>query len=205
MKPFKRIAIIGTGLIGGSIALDIKRKKLASCVVGVSRRKKSLAQALKIKAIDRGSQKLGIIKGADLLILAAPVETIINMAEQISAIIGPDCIVIDVASTKEDVVSCLGKIFPKYIGTHPLAGSEKQGIENAAAGIFEGSLCVLTPVKNTDPQVTSKIAAFWKKLGARTALVPPGEHDRILSFTSHLPHACAFSLINAHPEIYLKF
>lgn len=205
MRLFNKIAIIGTGLIGGSLGLLIKKKGLAREVVGVSRHKKSLALALKMGAIDRGSLSLDILKGADFLILATPVETIIRLRKEIFKNTGRDCLVTDVGSTKLKIVSFLEKTFPHYLGSHPLAGSEKCGIANASAEIFKNSLCLLTPTRKTHKESLAKIKAFWAKAGARVILVSAERHDQILSFTSHLAHIIAFSLVNSIPDKFLKF
>ena len=201
---FNKVAIVGTGLIGGSIALAIKKKRLAKVVVGVSRHKKTLLLAKKIMAIDKGSQELNIIKDADLVILATPVDTIINLAAKIPPFIKKDCIVSDVGSTKQEIVSKLERIFPRYIGSHPLAGSEKRGVVNANPSIIKGSLCILTPTKNTDKEALEKIKRLWSELGARVVFLAPDAHDKILSFVSHLPHLVAFSLIDIIPKEYLR-
>jgi prephenate dehydrogenase len=205
MRLFNKVAIVGTGLIGGSLALAIKKKRLANQVIGISRHKKNLIIAKKTGAIDRGSQQLGIIKDVDLLVLATPVNKIITLAPRVARIIKKDCLVTDVGSTKEEIVSCLEKIFPKYIGSHPLAGSEKRGIVNAQPNIFQDSLCLLTPTRNTDEHTLKKIKMLWNNLGAKIVLLSPKEHDKILSLTSHLPHMIAFSLINSVPKSYLRF
>jgi len=205
MRLFNKVAIVGTGLIGGSIALAIKKMGLSDEVVGVSRHKKNLLLAKRRGAIDAGSQALDIIRDADLLILATPVNTIIGLTPKIAKIVKRECIVTDVGSTKKEIVSILGKVFPNYVGSHPLAGSEKRSITNAHAGIFKNSLCILTPTKNTPKRALNKIRVLWKRLGARTILFKPGTHDKILSFVSHLPHTVAFSLINSIPDDYLKF
>lgn len=204
-RLFNKVVIVGTGLIGGSIALALKKNRLANEVIGVSRHKKSLLLAKRKGAIDRGSVSLGIIKGADLLILATPVNTIINLAPKISRIVGRDCIVSDVGSTKEEIVSRLEKIFPNYAGSHPLAGSEKRGIINAHPDLFKDSLCILTPTRNTNKKALNRLSLLWRRLGARTALLSPQAHDKILSFVSHLPHIVAFSLIGIIPRQYLRF
>ena len=201
---FNKVAIVGTGLIGGSIALAIKKKRLAKVVVGVSRHKKTLLLAKKIMAIDKGSQELNIIKDADLVILATPVDTIINLAAKIYPFVKKGCIVSDVGSTKREIVSKLERIFPRYIGSHPLAGSEKRGVVNANPSIIKGSLCILTPTKNTDKEALEKIKRLWSELGARVAFLPPDAHDKILSFVSHLPHLVVFSLIDIIPKEYLR-
>lgn len=205
MRLFNKAAIVGTGLIGGSIGLGLKKQGLARQVVGVSRHKKTLSLAIKRGAIDKGSRGLNILKDADLLILAAPVKTIIALAPKISRLIRKDCFVTDVGSTKEEIVSVLSKLFPNYVGSHPLAGSEKRSVANAHHGIFKDSLCILTPVKDTDSRALKKINSLWKRLGLRTVLLSPSSHDKILSLVSHLPHIAAFSLINVVPSRYLRF
>lgn len=205
MRLFNKVAIVGTGLIGGSVALAIRKKRLAKEVIGVSRHKKSILLAKRIGAIDRGSQRLDIIKDADLVILATPVNTIMDLAPLISKIIAKECIITDVGSTKKEIVFKLSKIFPGYVGSHPLAGSEKRGVVNAHPGIFKDSLCILTPVKNTNKRALGKIKTLWRHLGAKTVLLSPSGHDRILSFISHLPHVAAFSLIGIIPKEYLSF
>ncbi|MFA4989209.1 MAG: prephenate dehydrogenase/arogenate dehydrogenase family protein [Candidatus Omnitrophota bacterium] len=205
MPLFNKVAVIGTGLIGGSLALVIQKEKLAKEIVGVARHQASLDLAARNKVINRGALALDIIKGADLLILAAPVDKIISLRKKILKYVGRNCIVTDVGSTKEKIVSLLGRSFPYYLGSHPLAGSEKRGVSSAQAGIFKGTLCILTPTLKTPGVAMKKIKALWKKAGAKVICLSPKEHDRILSFTSHLPHAVAFSLINAIPGDSLKF
>lgn len=205
MRLFRKVAIIGVGLIGGSMGLAIKKKRLADSVVGVSRHKQSIAEARKINAVCAGAQNINIIKGADLVVLATPVEIILTLAPAISKLISRDCLVTDVGSTKEAIVSRLEKIFPNYVGSHPLAGSQKRGVGNADSRIFRDSLCILTPTKNTSKPSLYKLKALWGELGARVVLLSPRMHDKILSFTSHLPHIVAFSLIGAVPEASLKF
>lgn len=205
MRLFNKVAIVGVGLIGGSIALAIKKKKIAQEVIGVSRHKKTLLLAKKIGAIDRGSQDLNIIKDADLIILATPVETIINLALRLRKVVSPDAIVTDVGSTKQQIVSKLDRIFPKYVGSHPLAGSEKRGVVNADVGIFKDSLCILTPTRITNKVAKAKIEILWDRLGVRLVTLTAQEHDKILSLVSHLPHIVSFSLIGTVPNKYLKF
>jgi len=205
MRIFKKVAIVGTGLIGGSLALAIKKGGLANEVVGVSRHKKNLLLAKKRGAIDRGSQSLEIIKGADLVILATPVDVILNVAAKISKITGKGCIVTDVGSTKEKIVVSLQKTFPVFVGTHPLAGSEKRSIANANPSLFRNTLCILTPTAKTNKKALSKVNLLWKEVGAKTVVLRPDVHDRILGFVSHLPHIVAFSLMESVPKNCLKF
>lgn len=205
MRLFNKVAIIGTGLIGGSMALAIKKKCLAHQIIGVSRHKNTLIWGKKSRIIDKGSQDLSIIADADLVVLATPVHTILKLAGIILKFIRKDTIVTDVGSTKCEIVSKLSKFFPNYVGSHPLAGSEKRGLVNASTDIFKSSLCILTPAKNTSPKALKKIKDLWNRLGAKVIFLRPDTHDRILSFVSHLPHVIAFALIDIVPDKYLKF
>jgi len=205
MSLFNKVAIIGVGLIGGSIGLAIKKRGLAAEVVGMSRRKKSLRTALQKGAIDRGAQEMGIVRGADLMIFATPVSLILKLAPLLRKIIKPECIVSDVGSTKKEIVSRLEKIFPNYVGCHPLAGSEKRGIAHARPDIFRNSLCIMTPTKNTKAKVKEKVKKLWNQLGAKVVYLDAKVHDEALSFSSHLPHLAAFSLIGIVPRKYLRF
>lgn len=205
MKLFNKIAIVGVGLIGGSIGLELKRKRLANQVIGISFHKASIALAKKRGAIDIGSLDFGVLKDADLVILATPVFTILELAPQISKVIKKDCIVTDVGSTKEEIVSNLEKIFPNFIGSHPLAGSQKRSISNAKKGLFKKSLVILTPTKKTKPAIVNKIEQFWAKLGATVTKLEPSVHDLTLAYTSHLAHVAAFSLIESIPEKSLAY
>lgn len=205
MKLFGKIAVVGTGLIGGSIGLELRQRKLCDQVIGVAAHNKSLAMAKKIGAIDIGSTNLSVIKDADLVILAVPVAAIIKIAPGMRKMIKKECIVIDVGSTKQEIVARLDRIFPNYLGTHPLAGSERRGIANAKAELFKNSLCLLTPSGNTALFVRKKIEQFWKGLGAKVFFVPADKHDEILAFVSHLPHVAAFSLIGAIPGKFLNY
>ena len=204
-RMFDKIGIVGTGLIGGSLGLAIKKKGLAREVVGVSRRQASVALARKIKAVDRGGRSFSILSGADFVIFCLPVEQIIRLAPQVRRISGPGCLVTDVASTKREVTACLQRLFPHYVGSHPLAGSEKRGIACADSGLFSGSLCVVAPSRQTKKNDLAKVAAFWRKLGARVITISAPRHDEILGATSHLPHALAFSLMNSLPKEFLAF
>jgi prephenate dehydrogenase len=205
MRLFKKVAVIGVGLIGGSVALAIKKRKLADKVVGTSRHRKNLLLAKRAGVIDEGSQDIGIIRGADLVIIAVPVNAVLKLAPQIAKITGAGCIVSDVASTKQEIVAKLDKIFPRYVGAHPMAGSEKRGIANSDDKMFAGSTCILTPTLKTDKKALAKIEKLWACLGARVVALPAGAHDKALSFVSHLPHIVAFSLINTVPPQYLGF
>ena len=205
MKLFKKVAIVGVGLIGGSLGLAIKNKGIANKVIGIGHRRKSIDEAIRRKTIDVGSLELSSIKDADLVILCAPVGEILKILPKLSQFINLNCLVIDVGSTKSEIMKLAQKSKVKFIGCHPLAGMEKKGVENAKRGIFRDSLCLLVPLKNTAKGDLKKIQRFWKILGARTKLIDASRHDRILAFTSHLPHAVVFSLLDCIKPGYLPY
>lgn len=204
MKMFNKVVIFGTGLIGGSLGLVLKRKHLVGRITGLSRHKKNARKALKIGSIDRIGSSIDAVRDADLVILASPVDSIINIALKIAKRLKKDCVVIDVGSTKENIVTRVGAFIPNFVGCHPLAGSEKKGIENARGNIFAGSICIITPTAETKKNTLNKIKLLWRKLGAQVVILTPKKHDQILAFTSHLPHTIAFSLMGSIPDKFLK-
>jgi len=202
---FKKVGIVGIGLIGGSLGLAIKKYKIAQEVIGIVRRKKTIKEALRRKIVDIASRDLRLLKDVDLVILATPVSKIKEIAPSVSKVIKNDCILTDVGSTKKEIVLKLEKLFHNYIGSHPLAGSQNAGLTFADAKIFKDSLCILTPTKKTLPEVIKKITVFWNKMGAKVELLSPSLHDKILSYTSHLPHLVAFALMELIPSKYLNY
>lgn len=203
MKIFNKVVIIGTGLIGGSLGLALKKQGLAGQVIGLSRHLKNARLAKEIGAIDDIGSSLKVVADADLVILATPVDTIINFALRIERKIKKDCIVIDVGSTKESIVSKVNTLIPNFLGCHPLAGSEKKGIVNLQDNIFKGSICIITPTVRTSQHTLNKVKLFWEKLGASVVILSAKKHDQVVALTSHLPHLIAFSLINSIPAKFL--
>jgi prephenate dehydrogenase len=205
MRLFNKIAIVGLGLIGGSLALAIKKNKMARTIIGISRHKKTLQMAKKLCAVDIASSRLEILNQADFVILAMPVKTIIELAPSVAKIINKDALVTDVGSTKYEIVKRLSKVFTNFVGAHPLAGSEKSGIINARSNLFRDSLCILTPTPSVRKEAVLRTKYFWQNLDAKVFFLEAGQHDRILAFISHLPHILAFCLISTTPGRYLKF
>jgi len=203
MKIFNKIVIIGTGLIGGSLGLDLRKKHLVGKITGLSRRKKNVEFSKKIGVIDCSATSLDVVADADLVILATPIEVIIDIGLKISKKIKKDCVVIDVGSSKEAIVSKLSRVIPNFVCCHPLAGSEKKGVTNFESGIFNGSTCIITPNAKTNSQALRKVKLLWKKLGSQVIILTPKKHDQILAFISHLPHVLAFALMNTISEKFL--
>ncbi|MDD5291883.1 MAG: prephenate dehydrogenase [Candidatus Omnitrophica bacterium] len=203
---FNRITIIGVGLIGGSLAKDIKKKKLCNKLAGFFRNKHKLNKAIREKIVDIGCSDLKeSIKNSDLVILALPINHIIRTMFEIKKIADSKTIIMDVGSTKNKIAQVADKLGLNFVGTHPLAGSEKKGIDFSAERLFDNSKVIITPTKKTNKKAIRKVKTLWEKLNANVITLSPQQHDKIISFTSHLPHLVSFSLINSIPQKFLPF
>ncbi len=204
-KLFNTIAIIGVGLIGGSIGLAVKNKKLADKVIGLGRSELSLKKALKKGAVDEISIDKAKVKDADLVILATPVGQIIPLIKEILPHLKKGTLVTDVGSTKRKIMYEVGKFLPKninFIGGHPLAGSEKSGVEFADKNLFQNSICFLIPDKKRITEKSfEKTKKFWEKLGAKLISTSAEEHDFLVAGISHLPHIVSIALINSVSDV----
>lgn len=203
---FGTVCIIGPGLIGGSIGLGLKKRNLAKTVIGVGHRTSSLEKATKMNAIDIGIlNSEEAVKDADIVILAASVNKIIDTAKKIIPFMKSNAILTDVGSTKKYIVEQISHNIRKditFVGAHPIAGSEQRGVEFASADLFEGCTCIITPIGNHTNEVET-ISHLWRLLGAKITYLTPEQHDEILAFVSHLPHLVASCLINAIKKEYL--
>ncbi|NTV29587.1 MAG: prephenate dehydrogenase/arogenate dehydrogenase family protein [Candidatus Omnitrophica bacterium] len=206
---FRKVAILGTGLLGGSVALALKEKGLAERIVGTSRHESSLRLALEKNVIDEASTDVGkAIQGADFVVLASPVQVILEHIEEISKHLRRGCLVTDVGSTKAVVVEAAERLFPPhvlFVGSHPLAGSDKSGVAHASAGLFNGALCLMTPTDKTNKVARDKVKHLWTTLGAEVKFIEPAKHDEALAFVSHLPHIVAFGLMRSIPDEFLPY
>ncbi|MBI3464581.1 MAG: prephenate dehydrogenase [Planctomycetes bacterium] len=203
---FDTVAIVGVGLIGGSIGLAIKQRQLARRVVGVGRRQLTLRQARHLGAIDHGTLRLDRgVADAELTVLCTPVDLIARQAAEVAPHCPPGSILTDSGSTKLRIVQQLEGTLPDrvcFVGSHPLAGSEKRGVEEARPDLFEGRVCIVTQTQRTPVQPLKLVQQFWRALGARVVTMSPETHDRALAYTSHLPHLAAAALAVALPERY---
>lgn len=202
---FNQAVIIGVGLIGGSLGMILRRKQLASSVVGVGRRIENLKTAVNIGAIDRYVvEPKEAVKEADLVILATPVDTYERHLKDWASCLRPGTIVTDVGSVKGDLVLRSEHQIPNgvhFVGAHPIAGKEKTGAAAGSEDLFTGRRCILTPTQQTNPQALDRVRAMWQEAGAVVLTMDPQLHDKILGAVSHLPHAAAFALMNALVDI----
>lgn len=207
---FKKVVIIGVGLIGGSLGLAIKKRKLARTVIGIGRRRSSIRAAVRCGAIDIGTKDLkrGVFD-ADLVIIATPVCSIPKIVKVIVSNLRDGAILTDVGSTKGEIVKAIERYLSNrisFVGSHPLAGSEKRGVNFADGDLFKGSTVIMTKTKKTKASTLKALNQFWRSLGvARVVIKSPEEHDRIVAEISHLPHLVAAALINSVSDNSLKF
>lgn len=215
-----RVAIVGVGLIGGSVGLALRSRGLAEEVVGVGRRAASLERAQARGAVDRTTTNLvSGVETADLVVVAAPVDRIVDLVRAVAAA-APRAIITDAGSTKAEICRQLrptptpagdpataaeGRATAtRFIGSHPLAGDHRTGPDHARAGLFEGRTVVVTPEDHTPPGLVERVTEFWESLGANVELLSPEEHDRAPPPTSHLPHLIAAALAASTPEEWLR-
>lgn len=206
---FRKVTIIGVGLIGGSLALAIKKHKLAREVVGLSQKQSTLDWAMKNHVIDQAYQDpKKAVNNADLVVLATPVNVITGMMSLIGPHIKRSCVVTDVGSSKTTIVQAAQTSLPNpslFVGSHPLAGSEKRGVEFANADLFVNSLCLMTPTQQTSRGALVRVKNLWAAVGCRVKQLPSDEHDRAMAYVSHLPHVLAYSLMEIIPPEYSEY
>jgi len=197
----RQVTLIGVGLIGGSIGLALKQLPDPPKVIGLGRRQSSLDAALARGAVDQVSTSLTeAIAGSDLIVVCTPVNRIIEYIKEISKIQLPaDCLISDAGSTKQAIVDAAEMYLSDpgiFVAAHPLAGSEKSGVDHAQVDLFKNSRCLITPSERNNAQQLSKVQDFWKSIGCKVLNMSPERHDRLLALTSHLPHLLAPALIN---------
>lgn len=202
---FNQAAIIGVGLIGGSLGMILRRKGLASRVIGVGRRIENLKTAVELGAIDRYvvDPKDGV-KDADLVVLATPVDTYDRHLKEWASCLKSGTIVTDVGSIKGGLVEQSERAMPAgvhFVGGHPIAGKEKTGVAAGSDQLFAGARCILTPTKRTNQQALEQVRIMWQEAGSIVLTMDPHLHDKILGAVSHLPHVAAFALMNALIDI----
>ena len=203
---FRKVAIIGVGLVGGSLGKALKKQGLAKEIVGSSRRKEALAHAVKDMAIDHGTHdvKKAVIN-ADLVVLATPVSVVPAMLSAIAPNLKKSCIITDVGSTKVSIVAAAHQALQNpsmFVGSHPLAGSEKKGVEFSTETLFQDSTCIMTPLDETNRSAVDRVKKMWTAVGSQVKILTPEEHDKALAYVSHLPHVLAYALMGViNPEI----
>ena len=205
---FKKVCIIGCGLIGSSIARGIKKNKLANKVVSSNRSNSTNKKVIKLKVVDEASSDTKkIVKGSDLVIIASPLSSYKNIILKIKSSLKNGAILTDVGSVKNNVILLIEKNIPKnvsWISSHPIAGTEESGPESGFSDLFKNKWCILTPSKRSNKKDVKLLEKFWKKLGSKVDVMNAKEHDYILSITSHMPHLIAYNIVNTTLKIKKK-
>lgn len=207
MAFFDTVAIVGVGLIGGSIGLALRKERMAHHIIGIGRRIESLRAAENRGAVTEvTTDLLQGVASANLVVVCTPVEQVTEFVAAAARACNPDTIITDVGSTKAAIVAACDKaladskgLWASFVGSHPLAGSERTGVEFAREDLFQGRTTVVTPTENTRPEAAAKIEAFWQGLGSKVVRMSPQEHDAAVAATSHLPHLIASALAAATP------
>ncbi|MGE5095751.1 MAG: prephenate dehydrogenase, partial [Betaproteobacteria bacterium] len=201
MRRLGRVAIVGVGLIGGSLALALRRAGAVSTIVAADRDLQALERAAALGVIDQAAESVSeATRGADVVVVALPVRAIGSALHDVGLALESHAVVTDVGSTKGEVVRIareeLRERFPRFVPGHPIAGRESSGVEAATPDLFRGARVVLTPQPDTAPEAMDTVRACWEAAGARVTALEPEVHDRIFAAVSHLPHLLSFALVS---------
>ncbi len=203
MKSWDTVAILGVGLIGGSIGLGLRQRGLAERVVGIGRNPQRLETARRLGAVTSTTSHIEEgVSGADLVVICTPVERIVDQVRQVAAACPAGALITDAGSTKVAICRALRSGTGGagvFVGSHPMAGSEKSGVRHARAGLFENRVAIITPWDDSDGEAVERIADFWASLGCRVMRMRPEEHDATVAWISHVPHVVAAALAAATP------
>jgi len=196
---WKKVTLVGVGLLGGSLGLALKERRLADRVAGYVRRAASVRECEETGAVDLATLDLRrAVADADLVVLCTPIAQMRSLMGRLAPMLRPGAVVTDVGSVKKSVVKELTPIVAKagahFIGSHPMAGSEKTGVTAARADLFKEAVCVITPEQGADRAAVRKVASLWKSVGCRVLRLTPEAHDQFVSRSSHLPHVVAAQL-----------
>ena len=207
MKNVRKIGILGVGLMGGSLSLALKKKFPEASIWGFARSQRSYDKLKRIKVLGRVERNLkNVVENADLVVLALPVEAIIDHFKKIIPFLKKGAIVFDLGSSKGVIEKSITKRLPRgvsFVGCHPLCGSEKSGAEFSRGNLYQGGVCLIT--SSPQSKATKVVKKIWEKLGSRVIFISPQRHDKFLSYLSHLPHLIAFSLTEGFSKDHLKF
>lgn len=202
---FDRVTVIGVGLMGASFALAIKDNGLAGHITGTGRNEGNLKKAKAQGIIDSYETDLvASCKNSDLVALSTPVGTFHRLVKKIAPTLKKGAILIDVGSVKGSLVYDIEAMMPEgasYVACHPIAGSDKSGMDAASGKLFKGALCIIAKSEFTDPASFEKIKSLWEAVGSIVKVIPPDEHDLIYALVSHVPHLTAYALVNAVSDV----
>ena len=196
-----RLVVIGVGLIGGSVAVALRKAGKVRRIVGVGRGRANIDRALELRVIDEAAEDISTaVRGADIVLLAVPVQQNERVLAKLAGSVAAQALVTDAGSTKMDYVAAVRRLLPAHlprvVPAHPIAGAELTGVEAASPELFTGRNVVLTPLPENDAAAVDRIESMWKACGARVSRMSPMHHDRVFSAVSHLPHMLAYTLVH---------
>jgi len=207
---WQQITLVGVGLLGGSLGLAVKKRRLASRVIGFVRRQASVVECEQFGACDKAELDLeAAVRGSDLIIFCTPLAQMRELAERMLPAVRREAVVTDVGSVKGSVVNDLELLFAKggayFVGSHPMAGAERTGVGAANAELFQNAVCAVTPTTATSASALQRVEVFWRSVGALPIRMTAEKHDDLVSRSSHLPHVVAAELANyvlspVHPK-----
>ena len=200
-KPvlFKQVSIVGLGLIGGSLGMALRKGRIAKRVIGFARHEATVQRAKRRGAIHDGDTELcpDWLGESELVVLAVPPDDVVPMVRQVARLTSHSFLMTDATSVKEPLVRSLESFLPpriRFVGSHPMAGSERSGIEAADPALFRGAPCIVTPTGRTDPKAMKQVSRLWKGAGGRVIELDPKRHDALVAQVSHAPHLAAVAL-----------
>lgn len=203
MKAFhcEKLVVIGVGLIGGSVAIALRKAGQVGKIVGVGRGRANIQRALELGVIDEASDDVAAaVQDADIVLMAVPVQQNDRVLTALAGALSARTLLTDAGSTKVDFVAAIRRLMPGHLANivpaHPIAGAELTGVEAASAGLFNNRNVVLTPLTETRPDAVERVQAMWQVCGASVSRMPPEHHDRVFSAVSHLPHMLAYALVH---------
>jgi cyclohexadieny/prephenate dehydrogenase len=205
MTPFRRVAMLGIGLINGSLAAVLRRHGAAGEIVAYARQERTRARALELGLCDRAeADPAAAVAGADLVVLGVPPAAVGAIAAAMRPGLPPDALITDVSSIKAQIVREVVPHLPTpslFVPGHPVAGTEHSGPDAAFATLFERRRCILTPIEDTDPLAVERIRSLWELAGSTVDVMTPEHHDRVLAITSHLPHLIAYTIVGTVADL----
>jgi prephenate dehydrogenase len=200
MKLFEKMTIIGVGLLGASLAKACRKYNLVEEISGFGRNRENLAKARSLGVIDHSPENLAeAVKDADLIVLCTPVSTIVPLIKSLLPHLKTGAVITDVGSVKGSLVHEADNLMPEgifFVGSHPIAGGEKSGLQASREDLYLDAKCILTPTPKTDAQALEKVGALWESVGMGTCMLDADEHDFVFGAVSHLPHIVAYALMN---------
>lgn len=199
-RLFESMTVVGVGLIGGSLARAARQRGLVSRIIGLGRGRKNLRRALELGVIDVAEADWDKgIRGAELVVLATPVESIVELLRRVGPLCAEETVLTDVGSVKGAIVEEAERILPNpghFVGGHPIAGTEHSGVEASFPSLFADRKTILTPTGKTDPGALERVRRLWEAVGSTVVLMDTVQHDKVMAYVSHLPHMVAYALVD---------